>query len=61
MRAPVVENPLAKTYVNLNAAMDRVNRKHYFGRHFTLAIRDSLTDDEQRALLERPGVLFVRE
>jgi predicted Ser/Thr protein kinase len=57
----VVENPLAKTYVHLNSAMDRVNGKLFFGERFSLVIRDGLTEDELRELLARPGVLYVRD
>ncbi|HUU35443.1 MAG TPA: serine/threonine-protein kinase [Vicinamibacterales bacterium] len=57
----VVTNPLAKTYVHLNAAMDRTNAKLFFGDRFTLSIRHDLPDEDVRNLLARPGVLFARD
>jgi len=57
----VVENPLAKTYVHLNAAMDRVNRKLFFGKPFTVTIRENVSGEELRDELARPGVLFARD
>ena len=47
--------------IGLNAAMERTNRKLYFGEKFTLSIREGLPDEEQRGLLTRPGVLFARD
>ncbi len=57
----VVENPLAKTYVHLNAALDRANKKLFFGGRFSMIVRENLPEHELRELLMRPGVLFVRD
>jgi eukaryotic-like serine/threonine-protein kinase len=57
----VVVNPLAKTYVHLNAAMDRTNRKLYFGEKFTLSIREDVEEEEFRQLVARTGAFFARD
>lgn len=57
----VVRDPLAKTYVHLNAAMERTNRKLYFGEKFTLSIRENVEDEEFRGLAARAGALFARD
>jgi xanthosine utilization system XapX-like protein len=57
----VVDRALAKTYVRINALMDGVNRKLFFGEPYTAVIRDDLAADEVRGLLRGPGVLYVRD
>jgi len=57
----VVDRAMAKTYVRLNALMDKVNEKRFFGEPFSVTVRDGLSPDEQRSLLQGSGVLHVRE
>jgi len=56
----VVERALAKTYVRINALMDGVNRRMYFGEPYSVVIRDDLTPGEVLAVLRGPGVVYVR-
>jgi len=56
-----VRNPLAKTYVHLNAMVERMNGKLFFGDPFTLMVREDVADSEFRALLESGGVVYVSE
>ncbi len=51
----------AKTYVRLNALLDGINRRMFFGDPFTLVVRDGVTPEDEKALLSGPGILFVRE
>jgi hypothetical protein len=51
----------ARTFVRANALVDTINASMFFGEPFTLAIRDSATQDEERALLAGTGVLYVRD
>jgi len=51
----------ASTYVRANAHLDSVNASMFFGDPFTLAVRDELPEEEEKALLSGPGVLYVRE
>jgi tRNA A-37 threonylcarbamoyl transferase component Bud32 len=57
----VADRAQARTYVRANAALDAVNASMFFGEPFTLVVRDSVTPEEERALLAGPGVLYVRE
>ncbi len=57
----LAEGAQASTYVRANAALDAVNSSMFFGEPFTLAIRDSVSADEEKALLVGSGVLYVRE
>jgi hypothetical protein len=56
----VVDKAVAKTYVRINAAMDKINEKHFFGEPFTLSVRDDVSPDELRSLLHG-NVLHVRD
>jgi ElaB/YqjD/DUF883 family membrane-anchored ribosome-binding protein len=57
----VVDKAVAKTYVRINAMMNKINEKRFFGQPFTVLVRDDASSDEQRSLLRGPGVLHVRE
>jgi tRNA A-37 threonylcarbamoyl transferase component Bud32 len=57
----VADRAQAKTYVRANALLDSVNASMFFGDPFTLAIRDTVSAEEERALLAGSGVLYVRE
>jgi hypothetical protein len=62
MRLTVVsDSTQARTYVRLNALLDSVNRRMFFGDPFSMVIRDAATPEDERALLSAPGVLYVRE
>ena len=62
MRLSVVaDNAQARTYVRANAALDAVNASMFFGDPFTLAVREAVSPDEEKALLAGPGILYVRE
>jgi tRNA A-37 threonylcarbamoyl transferase component Bud32 len=62
MRLSVVaDGAQARTYVRANAALDAVNASMFFGDPFTLAVREALSPDEEKALLAGPGILYVRE
>ena len=57
----LVDCAVASTYVRINAWMDRINRKMFFGEPFTVSIRDDYGPDQEKELLHGPGVLYVRE
>jgi predicted Ser/Thr protein kinase len=57
----VVDQAVARTYVRVNALLDRMNGKWFPGERFTVKVRDDLEGEELRALLSASGVLFVRE
>jgi hypothetical protein len=39
---------------------DRINARMFFGEPIVAAVRDTVSPEELKALLEGPGVLFVR-
>jgi predicted Ser/Thr protein kinase len=55
------DQAVAKTYVRVNAAVDAVNSKMFFGDQFTAVVRDDVSPEEERALLAGPGILYVRD
>jgi tRNA A-37 threonylcarbamoyl transferase component Bud32 len=57
----VADQAQAGTYLRANAALDAVNSSMFFGEPFTLVVRDSVTPEEEKALLAGPGILHVRE
>jgi serine/threonine protein kinase len=57
----VADQALAKTYVRINALMDSVNSKMYFGEPLSVVVRDNVTPDEVKQLLAGTGVIFVRD
>jgi hypothetical protein len=57
----VTENALARTYVRSHALVNEANSKMLYGDAFTLVIRDNPTEDEVRALLGSPGVMYLRD
>ena len=57
----VVDKAMAKTYVRINAMMDKLNEKRFFGDPFSVSVRDDLAPDELRGLLRGSGVLHVRD
>jgi tRNA A-37 threonylcarbamoyl transferase component Bud32 len=57
----VADKALARTYVRVNALVDAMNARMFFGEPFKVVVRDDLTPEETKALLTGPGVLYVRE
>ena len=57
----VADRALARTYVRINALVDAMNAKMFFGDPFKVVVRDDFTPEETKALLTSPGVLYVRE
>jgi predicted Ser/Thr protein kinase len=57
----VVDRMQAKVYMRANSLMESVNRKLFHGRPFLLSVRDDLTAEEFRRMLQEPGVLYVRD
>jgi serine/threonine protein kinase len=57
----VVDRAMAKTYVRINALMEKVNSKRFFGEPFSVVVRDDVADDEVRTLLTGSGVSYVRD
>ena len=57
----VVDNALAKTYLRINAALDAVNGRTFFGEPLTVTIREEVPAAEIRSLLTGSGVLYVRD
>ena len=56
----VVDRAVANTYVRITAAMDRINRKRFFGEPYTVVVRDDVAGPELRGLLQG-NVLYVRK
>jgi predicted Ser/Thr protein kinase len=57
----VADKALAKTYVRVNALLDALNDRMFFGEPFTVAVRDDVPAQEIRAMLAGSNVLFARE
>jgi hypothetical protein len=57
----LTDKALARTYVRINALMDRINRKKYFGDPYSVVVRDQVEAEEERQALSTPGVLYVRQ
>ena len=57
----LTDKALARTYVRINALMDKINRKKYFGDPYSVTIRDQATPEEEREALATPGILYVRK
>jgi predicted Ser/Thr protein kinase len=57
----VADKALAKTYVRVNALLDKVNERMFFGEPFSVTVRDDVPAEELRALLQGPGVVYVRD
>lgn len=57
----VVDKAVARTYVRINAWMDKINEKRFFGEPCTVTVRDDLSGAETRSLLQGPGVRYVRD
>jgi hypothetical protein len=57
----VADKALAKTYVRVNALVDSLNGRMFFGDPFTVTVRDDVSPDETRAILSGSSVLFARD
>ncbi len=57
----VVDQIHAKVYLRLNGLMEDLNKKLFFGDPMTVLVRDDVTAEEFRAMLQEPGVLYVRD
>jgi tRNA A-37 threonylcarbamoyl transferase component Bud32 len=57
----LVDHAVARTYVRINAWMDRINRKMFFGEPFGVSVRDDFTPEQEKELLNGPGVLYLRD
>ena len=57
----IADTALAKTYVRVNALIDKVNSRMFFGDPFSVVVRDDVPSDEVRTLLQGPGVMYVRK
>jgi len=57
----VVEKAQAKIYIRVNSLINALNKKLYFGRPLTVAVRDDLSQDELQRMMREPGALYVSE
>ena len=57
----VVDKAVARTYVRINAWMDKINERRFFGEPFTVTVRDDLSGTETSSVLQGPGVRYVRD
>jgi hypothetical protein len=57
----VVDQLVARTYVRINAQIDKLNAKWFPGDRFQVSVRDELPAEELRSLLQGSGLLYVRE
>jgi eukaryotic-like serine/threonine-protein kinase len=57
----VADKAIARTHVRLNALMESINTRMFFGEPFRLAVRDPLTDEEAKTLLSGSAVLYARD
>jgi serine/threonine protein kinase len=57
----VVEKAQAKIYIRVNSLINALNKKLYFGRPLTVAVRDDLTKDEFQQMMREQGVAYVSE
>jgi hypothetical protein len=56
----IADKAVARTYVRVNAAMEAINSKMFFGDPFSVVVKDGLSSDELRGVLSGPGVVYVR-
>ena len=57
----VVDRIQAKVYLRASSLMDSVNKKYFHGRPIRLSVRDDLTHDEVRRMLQEGGILYLRD
>jgi uncharacterized membrane protein len=56
----IADRAVARTYVRINAAMETINSKMFFGEPFSVVVRDGLSPESVREVLSGPGVVYVR-
>jgi len=56
----LVDRLVARTYLPINAKLDRLNARWFPGEEFEMTIRDDVSGEELRTLLQGGGVLYVR-
>ena len=57
----VVEKAQAKIYIRVNSLVNALNKKLYFGKPLTVAVRDDLTKEEFQRMMREPGMTYVSE
>jgi serine/threonine protein kinase len=57
----VVEKAQAKIYIKVNSLINALNKKLYFGKPLTVAVRDDLSKDDFQRMMREPGVAYVSE
>jgi hypothetical protein len=57
----IVERAQANIYIRVHSLIDEIDKKLYFGKHVTAAVRDDLTSEEFQRMIREPGVAYVRE
>jgi len=57
----VVDRAVARTYVRINALLEKLNSRWFPGEPFTVRTRDDVSAEELRTLLQGPRLLHVRD
>jgi serine/threonine protein kinase len=57
----VVDEVVARTYVRINARLDKTNARWFPGDDYQVSVRDDVAPEELRQLLQGSGLLYVRE
>ncbi|OGD22477.1 MAG: hypothetical protein A2W03_02640 [Candidatus Aminicenantes bacterium RBG_16_63_16] len=57
----VLDKAPAKVYIHISSLLDAANARLFYGKPFTMAIRDDMTDVELRSLIKQPGAAYVRD
>jgi serine/threonine protein kinase len=56
----IADKAVARTYVRINAAMEAINSKMFFGEPFSVVVQDGLSAEDVQSVLSGPGVVYVR-
>jgi serine/threonine protein kinase len=57
----VVDRIQAKIYLRINGLMEDLNGKLFFGEPLEVVVRDDVTPEDFRKLLQEPGALYLRD
>ena len=57
----IVDHVVARILVRVKTQIDKINDKWFRGEKFTVDVRDDVTGEELRGLLQGTGVLYVRK
>jgi eukaryotic-like serine/threonine-protein kinase len=57
----VADAPTAKTYLRLNALLTTANQRLFHGQPMTMVVREDVTAEELRSLLQKTGVQYLRD